>query len=253
MVEPEELQRIHRRYLEQASWTSGVRRRLLERVTAGGVTRLLEVGAGTGAIAAELASAIAGTVFALDIDPQLCLYGAKNAPRSPWIGADAHALPLQTSSFDAAAFHYVLLWLEDPAQALAEAVRVTRPGGWILAFAEPDHACRIDFPQILARLGERQTEALAAQGADVRMGRKLRALFSAAGLAEITAGVFGGEWNTDATPGPSAPEWETLRADLAGRVPAADLDALEDHDRDAWQRGERVLFVPTFFAAGRVL
>jgi len=123
--------------------------------------------------------------------------------------------------------------------------------GLALTFAEPDHASRLDFPEVLARLGERQTEALAAQGADVCVGRKLRALCSAAGLGEITAGVLGGEWIADSTPGPSTPEWETLRADLAGRVPAADLGTLEDYDRDAWQRGERVLFVPTFFAAGR--
>ena len=252
MAEPEEVQRIHRRYLEQATWTSGVRRRLLERVGVGGVRRLLEVGAGTGAIADELAEAIPGTVFALDIDPQLCPYGAKNAPRARWVCADGHALPLQTSSFDAVAFHYVLLWLEDPAQALAEALRVTRPGGWILALAEPDHASRLYFPELLARLGERQTEALAARGADVRMGRKLRALFSAAGLGEVTVGVLGGEWSDGSNLGASTFEWEILRTDLGGTVPDGDLDVLEDYDRDAWQRGERVLFVPTFYAAGQV-
>ncbi len=252
MVEPEKAQRIHRRYLEQAGWTAGVRHRLLERATAGGVTRSLEVGAGTGAIAVELAQGDAGTVFALDIDSHLCRHGAKNAPRARWLCADAHAVPLQPSSFDVVAFHYVLLWLEDPAQALAEAARVTRPGGWILALAEPDHASRIDFPELLARLGERQTEALAAQGADVRMGRKLRALFSAAGLTEVTAGVLSGEWSGESDQARSTLEWETLRADLGGTVPRVDLDVLEDYDRDAWQRDERVLFVPTFYAAGRV-
>jgi ubiquinone/menaquinone biosynthesis C-methylase UbiE len=165
---------------------------LLERATAGGVTRSLEIGAGTGAIAGELTGGIPGTVFALDIDSHLCRHGSKNAPRARWLCADAHAVPLRTSSFDIVAFHYVLLWLEDPAQALAEAMRVTRPGGWILALAEPDHASRLDFPEPLGRLGERQTEALATEGADVRMGRKLRSLFSAAGLGEVTAGVLGG-------------------------------------------------------------
>ena len=253
MIDTDRLDRIHRRYLEQAAWTAGTRNRLLDRLPLAGA-RLLEVGAGTGAIAKELTTANRATaVFALDLDLGVCRYGAHFARLARWHCADAHALPLATDSLDAVLFHYVLLWLDDPATALSEASRVTRSGGWVFALAEPDHAARLDFPDVLARLGERQTAALTAQGADVRMGRKLRWLFSASGLADVTAGVLAGEWNSDLPPGPSALEWETLRADLGGTVPATDLDVLEDYDRDAWRRGERVLFVPTFYAAGRVV
>jgi hypothetical protein len=100
-------------------------------------------------------------------------------------------------------------------------------------------------------LGDRQIEALAAQGADVRMGRKLRGLFSAVGLQDVEAGVLGGEWREGEVAG-SALEWETLRRDLQAAVPAADLDALEAFDHMSWDRGERILFVPTFFSIGRV-
>jgi SAM-dependent methyltransferase len=253
MVDMSSLDRIHRRYVEQAAWTADVRARLLDRLPAAGA-RLLEVGAGTGAIAGELAATNrAAVVFALDIDLGVCAYGARIARQARWHCADAHALPLETASLDAVLFHYVLLWLDDPAQALSEAARVTRPGGWVFALAEPDHAARLDYPELLARLGERQTGALAAQGADVRMGRKLRGLFAASGLADVTTGVLGGEWNATTSPGPSALEWETLRADLSASVPESDLNLLEAHDKQAWQRGERVLFVPTFYAAGRVV
>jgi SAM-dependent methyltransferase len=250
MPEIDGLDRIHLRYVEQAAWTADLRQRLLVQIGTE-AAQVLEVGAGTGVIAAQVASA-GRTVFALDIDLSACKYGRQFAPQARWHCADADALPLRTSSLDAVLFHYVLLWLEDPARALFEAARVTRPGGWILAMAEPDHAARLDFPDLLARLGDRQTEALAAQGADVRIGRKLRGLFAMSGLIDVTTGVLGGEWTAAGASGPSPHEWETLRADLGSSVPAGDLDVLEDYDDDAWQRGERVLFVPTFYAVGRV-
>jgi hypothetical protein len=71
-------------------------------------------------------------------------------------------------------------------------------------------------------------------------------------LEDVECGVLGGQWHTGAGAGESSLEWETLRRDLDLTVPAADLDALEAFDRGSWERGERVLFVPTFYAIGRV-
>jgi SAM-dependent methyltransferase len=253
MVRPDSIDRRHLRFTEQAAWTAGLRRRLLDRIPDREAARLLEVGAGTGAVTEELvAQRREARVLALDIDPQACRFGAHHAAGAIWHCGDAHALPYGTSSIDATIFHFVLLWLDDPAQALAEAVRVTRAGGWVAALAEPDHAARLDYPDVLARLGERQTEALALQGADVRMGRRLRALFAAVDLEDVESGLLGGEWSSGSLPGEPSLEWETLRRDLELTVPAADLDALETFDRASWDRGERVLFVPTFYAIGRV-
>lgn len=185
------LDRQHLRFGEQASWTAGLRRRLIERIPDLAATSILEVGAGTGAVTADLVvQRPASRVLALDIAWATCRFGRQTVPRAVWHCGDAHALPFRTSMLDATVFHYVLLWLDDPTVALAEAVRVTRPGGWVAALAEPDHAARLDFPDVLARLGERQTEALALQGADVRLGRKLRALFAAVDLQDVEAGVL---------------------------------------------------------------
>lgn len=253
MVHPDPIDRQHLRYTEQAAWTAGVRRRLLDRIPDQPASLLLEVGAGTGAIAGDIAAQRpAARVLALDIDLAVCRFGSHLAAGATWHCADARGLPFRSSSLDATLFHFVLLWLDDPAQALAEAVRVTRSGGWVAALAEPDHAARLDFPDVLARLGDRQTEALALQGADVRMGRKLRALFAAVDLEEVESGLLGGEWHSGPPAGEPSFEWETLRRDLELSVPAADLDALEAFDRASWDRGERVLFVPTFYAMGRV-
>lgn len=244
---------VHRRYLEQSSWTEGIRRQLLplSQVRAG--SRILEVGAGTGAVVGPMKDASPELFFhALDANQAVTRAGAGRYPGVHWQVGDAHRLPLRSESFEAVFFHYVLLWLEDPEKALAEAVRVTRPGGSVLAFAEPDHQARIDFPDALAPWGERQTRSLQDDGADVQMGRRLRTLFARSGLDHVQSGILGAEWDAGAIPGGSQIERETLRADLEGRIPPAELDAYEAAEAGAWERGERVLFVPTFYAAGRV-
>jgi hypothetical protein len=47
-------------------------------------------------------------------------------------------------------------------------------------------------------------------------------------------------------------EWSVLEADLAGLVPADELRRMKMMDEQAWERGERVLHVPTYFAWGIV-
>ena len=48
---------------------------------------------------------------------------------------DARYLPLQTGSVDAVAALWMLYHLDDPGEAVAEAWRVLRPGGWFFASA----------------------------------------------------------------------------------------------------------------------
>jgi hypothetical protein len=130
--------------------------------------------------------------------------------------------------------------------------RVTRPGGWVLALAEPDYGGRVDYPEALIPLGVLQEAALSRQGAQTRLGRRLAALFHDAGLAEIETGVLGGQWREAPSPQEQAQEWAVLKADLAGDLPTLELARLRQLDQQAWARGERVLFVPTFYAMGRL-
>jgi SAM-dependent methyltransferase len=179
-------------------------------------------------------------------------FGSRRVPAARWCQGDAGGLPYASGAFDAVLFHFTLLWLARPREALLESRRVTRAGGWILALAEPDHAARIDHPEPLVNLGELQTASLQAQGADITMGRQLASLFSGAGLRQVTTGLIGGEWSPSRGEGPSALEWDILRRDLRGRLPKTALDDLEKVDREAHRRGERVLFIPTFYASGQV-
>ena len=45
-------------------------------------------------------------------------------------------------------------------------------------------------------------------------------------------------------------EWAVIESDLAGTVPAADIQNMKRLDQQARARGVRVLHVPTYFAWG---
>jgi ubiquinone/menaquinone biosynthesis C-methylase UbiE len=192
-----------------------------------------------------------GGLYGLDLKRDFLLLANRHAPGAVLTQGDALHLPYAGSVFDGTLCHFFLLWVNDPRQALDEMRRVTRPGGWVLALAEPDYGGRIDYPAELAQLGELQEEALRRQGADTRLGRSLKALFQQAGLSEIETGILGGQWRGLPPEEERAQEWAVLEADLDGLLPPGELARLRRLDEAAWQAGERVLFVPTFYAAGR--
>lgn len=239
----------HNRFVQQAAWTEGLRRYLYPRVGLKDAHRALEVGCGTGALLAELTMQMRGTPFGLDLSPEHLSLAAHSLPGLPLVCADAHALPFASASFEVTFCHFLLLWVEDAVKVVRQMARLTRPGGSVLALAEPDYGGRVDHPPELAELGQWQMEALRRQGADPQMGRRLAGIFHQAGLASVETGVLGGQW----AGAPSAEEWElewgVIEADLGKQ---AGLEALRTLDRAAWESGERVLFVPTFYAWGRV-
>ncbi|MBN2555911.1 MAG: methyltransferase domain-containing protein [Anaerolineales bacterium] len=243
---------LDQRYQIQAEWTRRQRRALLEalKLTAG--ARLLEVGCGTGVLLRETLADHPGVqLTGLDIDPvALDCAHQKAPPAFSLCTGDAHALPFQEAAFDGVFTHFVFLWLEDPFAALMEIRRVTAPGGWIAAFAEPDYGGRIDIPAHMEPLAHAQTEALKAQGADPFLGRSLRALFAASGLEYVRCGVLGGAWEESYDLLACQSEWDTIRRDLDGIIPPEELDLAEKMDRAAWESGTRILFVPTFYAIG---
>ncbi len=243
---------LHLRYQIQANWTMAIRNRLCARFSLADMNRVLEVGSGTGVIAGELAGIMHGSMYGLDIDAPVTAYAKKNSPGPQYIVANALGLPFPTNSFNAALCHFLLLWVSSPQEVLAEMTRVTKSGGAVLALAEPDYGGRIDYPSSLIELGRQQTIALAAQGADPLIGRKLHALFSAAGLVKIQVGLLGGEWSGMPSSEEIDSEWTMLQSDLAHRISDKDLDSLKQIDQDAWRKGSRILFVPTFYAHGHV-
>ena len=243
----------HQRFVQQAQWTQDLRAYLYPKAGIDEANRILDLGCGTGALWEEIQNRSQATLVGLDHHlPHL--RWARQTGGAVLVLGNVHQLPHQDDSFDVSLFHFTLMWLKDPQQALQETKRVTRPGGAVLALAEPDYGGRIDYPPKLEKLGRWQTKALRQQGADPLMGRKLGHLFKQVGLVERETGVLGGQWSGPPSPEAWQREWEILEADLKEKNfrDTETLKSLKALDKSAWERGERVLFVPTFYAFGRV-
>ena len=241
----------HARFEQQAAWTASVRRYLLELVDARQALRILEAGCGTGALTLDLHAHSPAQVYGIDIDLARLLYAQHSDPASRFACADGLRLPFTAASFDLSVCHYYLLWVADPLAALAEIARVTRPGGWVLALAEPDYGGRLEYPAELAELGILQTQSLLDQGADPEIGRRLPSIFLQAGLKEVRSGVLGGEWQHPAAHADST-EWDVLENDLRDILTPAQLLRYREIEIRARQTGQRLQFIPTFYAFGRV-
>ena len=105
------------------------------RLRAGGA--VLDVGCGHGACLPLLAQAVGagGRVAGIDASAAM-VAAARRRVAAQGLAAevqrgDAHALPFGDAQFDAARIDRVLMFLREPARALAALVRVVRPGGRI--------------------------------------------------------------------------------------------------------------------------
>ncbi len=258
----------HSRFLQQAAWTRDLRVYLFERAGLTRAQRVLEVGCGTGVILSDLAAcrnrdyhATPATVHGLDLEPVRLAEARRHVPAAALVCGNALALPYPSGVFDITFCHFLLLWVRNPMLALLEMKRVTRSGGAVLALAEPDYDSRVDKPDVLAPLGRWQAESLRRQGADPGLGSRLGALFRQAGIRPIETGTLRGSPGSSTGQGgrerPPLPverdlEWAVLEADLAGWIPAQEVRRMKLLDEQAWERGERVLHVPTYFAWGKV-
>ncbi len=240
----------HARFRQQAGWTRALRAYLYRRAGMAQATRVLEAGCGTGAVLSDLATR--ATVYGLDLDGSRLAQAHLHADRAVLTCGNALRLPYASGSFDITFCHFLLLWVPDPLQALREMRRVTRPGGSVLAMAEPDYDKRVDKPRTLIPLGRWQTESLRRQGADPGVGARLAELFEQAGIPLVEAGRLGETGAARPTPEERDLEWAVLESDLKGIVQPAELRRLKNLDEQAWKKGERILSVPTHYAWGRL-
>ena len=104
---------------------------------------VLDVGTGTGFVAAGLAPRVA-RVVAVDHSPAMLKVADHNLRELGITNvelrdADIARLPLHTDSVNAAVANMVLHHAEEPAGMLQEMVRVTKPGGWVAVTDEVEH------------------------------------------------------------------------------------------------------------------
>jgi len=117
--------------------------------------RVLDLGAGTGALAGALADAGAVAVAA-DLSPAMARALRAGAPGTAVVVSDATRLALADACMDAVASAFVLNHVPAPHRLLAEAARVTRPGGWVLATtfaAGDDHPAKRVVDDVAAAWG----------------------------------------------------------------------------------------------------
>ncbi len=246
------LEAWHQRYRQQASWTQAMREYLFNKIGLSPGDQLLEVGSGTGAIIESLSQTPAYHLTGIDIELPGLRFTRRSLPQSLLAVADGHHLPFRNNVFSIAYCHYLLMWVDDPMRIIREMQRVTRSGGWVMALAESDHAGRIDYPPPLDDLGHLQTRALGNQGVDIKMGRKLRSIFNQSDLDEVESGILGAQWRSKADHSLDEIEWAVVHSDLDDTLSKDKLARFQDADQSAHLEGSRVLFIPTFYAIGRV-
>lgn len=143
---------------------------LLDLLPGDGIGRLLDIGTGTGRLLEVLAPRVDS---ALGVDASKAMLALARA-RLARAGlshcavrlADMYRLPFGAAEFDVAVLQMVLHHADEPAQVLAEAARVLRPGGTLLVADLARH----DRGEIAAKFAHRHPGF-----ADADMARMLRA------------------------------------------------------------------------------
>ena len=132
-----------------------------------------------------------GRVVGLDSDPAHTAMAAafvtsRKLRRVQIVTADARRTGLLSGSFDLVHARTLLVNLPDPAQAVAEMVRLAKPGGAV-AVAEPDTQHALCYPPNPAfdRICRIFAAAFSRNGADLAIGRRVPELFRQAGLADV--------------------------------------------------------------------
>lgn len=247
----------HQRFLIQSEWTRETRQYLYHRTGIFNSKRILDVGCGTGILIQELNQTIENLIVGLDINIDFLAIAHSNSPSATFTLADGLKMPFETDTFDCCLCHFLLLWVENPLGIINEMKRITHPGGIILAMAEPDYGGRIDHPAKFSILSDWQTSALRHQGADPHMGRQLSGIFHQAGLIEIEVGVIGAQWIGQPSEKDLSSEWEIIQSDLESLNISSEVfrtsEELRKHELIALESGDRILYVPTFYACGRVI
>jgi ubiquinone/menaquinone biosynthesis C-methylase UbiE len=114
---------------------------------------VLDLGAGTG-VGSSAATAAGARVIALDL--ALGMLVADRERRPPAVVGDAVALPFAPGAFDVALAPFCLNHLDDPSAGVAEAARVLRRDGALVAStyaADDDHVVKAAVDQALSEAG----------------------------------------------------------------------------------------------------
>ncbi|CAM3370981.1 methyltransferase domain-containing protein [Corallococcus soli] len=178
-----------RRLLEQEQ--SQDTRAMLRRTGLKAGDRALDAGCGPGGIAELMAERVGeqGHVTGVDVHAGRVAEAqerSRHRPQLTFLQADVRATGLPADTFDYVWSQYVFEYLPDRQAALAELLRVTRPGGRVVVSDIDGLGFQNwPFPEHLRQGTQRILEALEARGFDLYVGRKMFSDFRRAGLKDV--------------------------------------------------------------------
>ena len=160
--------------------------------------KVLDVGCGPGTDTIPLAQQVSpsGQIIGIDYDEKMIAEAEQRAQKAEvgdWVihkCADAIELPFESDYFDACRSERLFEHLPDPAKALSEMVRVTKPGGWIVVLDSDWGTFSIDASDIETerRLVRFFSEHSLNNGYS---GRQLYRLFKQQRLVDISTQICG--------------------------------------------------------------
>ena len=246
------------RFLERATGVERMRqikRRSHELLQVRPGQRVLDVGCGLGDDVRALAALVgpAGRAVGVDASAAMIAEARKRSEGTDlsveFAVGDAHRLDFADGSFDASRTERTLHYLADPARAVAELVRVTKPGGHVLAL-EPDHETFVICPGDKATT-RRIAQAFADSIPNGWIGRQLLALFLDAGLTEVTAMPEVLLFTELELVRPLLLDAHLEKVKQTGLLPAHEVDAWLAGLVEAQQRGRFLFSVTAFCVVGR--
>lgn len=184
--------------------------------------RVLDIGCGTGVLTRAAYDAVqpGGHVTGLDPNEGMLAVARRNAPHVTWVPASAEQLPLESDSVDRVLSQFALMFFVDRAAAVAEMVRVLRPGGrvcvttWAGLSENPGYEAFVDLLRTL--VGDAAADALSAPFS-VGRATELRGVVVETAFSSVNVVPLDGTTRFD-----SLESW--LRADLRGWI----LESLVD-------------------------
>jgi len=174
-----------------APFAAPVRDAVLVATGIGPGTRVLDIGCGSGEFLA-LAGRAGARVAGIDPAPGMLGLARRAAPDADLRPGTAETLPWPDASFDVTTAFNALQFADDTLDAVAEAVRVTVPGG-LLAVANWAERARNDIETIEDALARADGEEPLPDG-DLRPAEGLEALVSDAGLALVATELIEVDW-----------------------------------------------------------
>ncbi len=170
--------------------TRAWRRAVVRAVDARPGQRILDLAAGTGTSSAPFAAAGA-QVVPCDFSLGMLRVGKQRQPALSFVAGDALSLPFEDASFDVVTISFGLRNVHNTGAALAEMLRVTRPGGRLVV-AEFSHPTWAPFRTVYVEYLMRALPSIAKAVANnpdayVYLAESVRAWPDQQGLASLLA------------------------------------------------------------------